>query len=64
MVPSRLKWTELLQPERFQCAKILGRVVVGGVLWWQSVQRDELEHVRAEGIPVRLKCAIRVSVEP
>ena len=27
------------------------RVVVGGVLWCQCVQHDELEHVGAEGIP-------------
>jgi len=64
MVPGRLKWTELLQPELFQCAKILSRVVVGDVLWCQSVQHEELEHVGAQGIPVRLECAIGVSVEP
>jgi hypothetical protein len=37
MVASGLKWTELFQPELFQRAKILGRVIVRSVLRRQDV---------------------------
>jgi hypothetical protein len=51
---------QLLKPQLLEHPKILGRIVVRLVRGLQLVQHFELERIRAESVPIRLKFPTRV----